>query len=84
MGNAKPVKALIFQNLENNSTVETTRSAEQLLKTQGKVAEVAAGIAAGQLEAKPGRHCSWCPHRAICPAIEVPAPTPDGQNIKAT
>ena len=52
LGSNKPVKTLIFQNLEDNSTVETTRSPEDLRETEAKIAQVAAGIAAGQFEAK--------------------------------
>jgi DNA helicase-2/ATP-dependent DNA helicase PcrA len=70
MGATKPVRALIFQNMEGNITVETTRSREDLLKTEAKIAEVAAGIAAGRFDAEPGRHCSWCAYRTVCPELE--------------
>jgi DNA helicase II / ATP-dependent DNA helicase PcrA len=70
----KPVKALIFQNLEDNSTVETTRSTKQLRETEIKISEVTAGIAAGQFEAKTGRHCNWCAYRTICPEMEATVP----------
>ena len=74
LGSSKPVKTLIFQNLENNSTVETTRSPEDLRETEAKIALVAAGIAAGHFEAEPGRYCRWCAYRAICPAMEATVP----------
>jgi DNA helicase-2/ATP-dependent DNA helicase PcrA len=82
MGTGKSVKTLIFQNLENNTTVETTRTREDLLKTEAKIAEVAAGIAAGQFAAKVGWHCDWCPYRAICPEMEVIVPSSARENAK--
>ena len=82
MGMRKPVKKLIFQNLENNSTVESTRTFEQLRGTETQVAEVAAGIAAGQFDAKPGTHCNWCAYRSICPEIEVTVQLPPGEAIE--
>ena len=74
MGPGKPVKTLIFQNLEDNSTVETTRAPEDLRESEARIAAVAAGIAAGQFAAKVGRHCNWCAYRAICPEMEVIVP----------
>ena len=74
LGTSKPVKMLIFQNLEDNRTVETTRSTEQLRETETKISEVAAGIAAGQFEAKTGRHCKWCAYRTVCPEMEATVP----------
>ena len=75
LGSSKPVKMLIFQNLENNSSVQTTRAPEDVLKAEAKIAEVAAGIAAGRFEPYPGRHCNWCAYCTICPAKEVVAPS---------
>ena len=82
MGASKPVKALIFQNMEDNSTVMTTRSPEDLRETESKIAGVAAGIAAGQFEADPGRHCKWCAYRAICPEMEVIVPGSGREAVK--
>jgi DNA helicase-2/ATP-dependent DNA helicase PcrA len=76
MGSDKPVKTLIFQNLENNSTIETTRSPEELRKTELKIIQVAAGVASGEFAPKVGRHCSWCAYRMICPEMEVKVPAP--------
>jgi DNA helicase-2/ATP-dependent DNA helicase PcrA len=76
----KPVKLLVFQNLEDNSSVVTTRSADELRATETKVAAVAAGIAAGNFAADPGRHCAWCAYRSICPAQEVNLPRGIGEN----
>ena len=81
MGASKPVKTLIFQNLGDNSTVQTSRTREDLLGTETKIAGVAAGIAAGRFDAKPGRHCSWCAYRTICPEKEVSVPAPIGETV---
>src|SRR5271157_368918 len=67
----KPVKMLVFQNLEDNSTVVTLRTAEKLRETESKISAVAAGIAAGEFEAKQGSHCNWCAYRTICPEKEL-------------
>ena len=69
------MKLLIFQNLEDNSWVQTTRALEDVRKAEVKIAEVAAGIAAGHFEPDPGRHCNWCAYRTICPAKETVAPS---------
>ncbi len=74
LGSSKPVKMLIFQNLEDNSTVQTTRSPEALLETENKIAEVASGIASGRFDPKTGRHCNWCAYRTICPEMELAVP----------
>jgi putative RecB family exonuclease len=74
LGADKPVKMLVFQNLEDNTTVETTRSAEDLRETETKIAKVAAGIAAGDFEPKVGHHCGWCAFRTICPEHEATMP----------
>ncbi|HZD32051.1 MAG TPA: PD-(D/E)XK nuclease family protein, partial [Candidatus Angelobacter sp.] len=74
MNGGKPVKALVLQNMEDNSTIVTSRSTEDLRKTEGLIAKVAARIAAGEFEAKPGWHCSWCSYRMICPEKEVSLP----------
>jgi DNA helicase-2/ATP-dependent DNA helicase PcrA len=83
MGPGKPVKTLIFQNLEDNSTVETTRAPEDLRKSEARIAAVAAGIAAGQFAAKVGRHCNWCAYRAICPEMEVCVPSSAGDTTNS-
>jgi RecB family exonuclease len=84
MGAQKPVKRLVFQNLQDNSTVVTLRSAEQLRETESTIVAVAAGIAAGEFEATPGKHCDWCGYRTVCPEVEATLParareTPGGE-----
>lgn len=59
-----------FHNLEDNSLISTTRSRVQLEEAKAKVEEVAEKIAAGEFEAKPGFHCSFCAYRNLCPATE--------------
>jgi superfamily I DNA/RNA helicase/RecB family exonuclease len=67
---------LVFHNLEDNSAASTTRSDLQLKETRAKVEEVAAKIAAGEFEAKPGFQCSFCAYRNLCPATEKRVYTP--------
>jgi DNA helicase-2/ATP-dependent DNA helicase PcrA len=71
MNGAKPVKMLVFQNMENNSSTCTVRTPEQLQKTEKKIVDVAAGIAAGNFRPKAGTHCGWCSYRMICPEHET-------------
>ena len=78
MNAKKPVKMLIFQNLEDNSTVITSRPVEKLREAETRISSVAAGIAEGNFEACPGNHCSWCGYRTVCPATEVRLPKPNG------
>jgi ATP-dependent exoDNAse (exonuclease V) beta subunit len=61
---------LVFYNLETNSEVATTRSGKQLADAELSVQNVAAGIAAGIFDPRPGRHCARCTYNAICPAQE--------------
>jgi DNA helicase-2/ATP-dependent DNA helicase PcrA len=75
MGEGKPVKRLVFQNLQDNTTVAAVRSAEQLRETESEIVKVAAGIAAGSFAARPGSHCSWCGYRGICPETETRLPS---------
>jgi DNA helicase II / ATP-dependent DNA helicase PcrA len=64
------VSRLIFYNLTENSTVTTTRSEQQLLEARLKVEDVAAKIAEGRFEAKPGFYCNFCSYRNLCPKTE--------------
>ena len=61
---------LMFYNLEDNSSVHTTRSEGQLEEARAKVEEVAHKISAGKFPAKTGFHCFMCPYRNLCPATE--------------
>ena len=61
---------LVLHNLEGNEQVVTTRTPGALRGAEEKVAEVAAGIAAGDFDPKPGYHCGRCEYRELCPATE--------------
>jgi superfamily I DNA/RNA helicase/RecB family exonuclease len=61
---------LIFYNLQENVPVVSLRSPIQLEEAKAQIEEVAADIAAGEFEPKPGFHCSFCPYRNLCPATE--------------
>jgi hypothetical protein len=50
--------------------VVTCRTDLQLQDTRQKVEGVAASIAAGRFEAKPGFYCNFCSYRNLCPATE--------------
>ena len=65
------VKAVIFENLEDGSTVSTTRDAGDLKKAETRIAEVAENIRAGNFDPDPGIQCSWCAYRILCPEQEL-------------
>jgi ATP-dependent exoDNAse (exonuclease V) beta subunit len=71
--------ALVFINLENCTAVESSRSADELTKTEKRVLEVARAIADGKFEPKPGLQCDGCSYHGICPAHEAMAFVPEGQ-----
>jgi DNA helicase-2/ATP-dependent DNA helicase PcrA len=62
--------ALALQNLEDGSMPITRRSEIDLREVSDRVQEVAREIAAGKFHPTPGRHCSWCGFRSLCPATE--------------
>ena len=78
MSSRKPVKMLVFQNLEDNSTVATLRPAAQLREAETRISAVAEGIARGEFDACPGTHCKWCGYRTVCPEMEVRLPKLNG------
>jgi DNA helicase-2/ATP-dependent DNA helicase PcrA len=59
-----------FHNLEDNSRIDTARSQFDLEEARVKVEKVAASIAEGKFNAKPGFQCGSCPYRNLCPATE--------------
>ena len=61
---------IVFYNLEDNSSVVTRRTENQLQECRHEVEEVAAKIAAEEFEAKPGFYCTFCAYRSLCPATE--------------
>jgi RecB family exonuclease len=74
--------SLAFINLQNGTAVESQRTADQLRDAEGKVATIAAKIAAGEFEPKPGGRCMFCSYHCICPAHEEPLPQPAKQAAK--
>ncbi len=63
--------SLVIVNLADCSAVESRRSEKQLSAEEARVDEAAANIAAGNFQAKPGRHCRFCSYRTLCPATEL-------------
>jgi hypothetical protein len=50
--------------------VSTTRGEAELTAAKEKVISVAAKIAAGEFDAKPGFYCRFCAYQALCPEME--------------
>jgi putative RecB family exonuclease len=71
MSKRGPVKALIFQNMADNTAIVSQRSSESLRNAEAKIETAAAGIAEGAFEPTPGTHCNWCGYRSICPVKEL-------------
>lgn len=63
---------LAFYNLENNTSITTRRSPQQLEDAKTRVEDVAEKIARGAFEPNPGFYCSFCAYRNLCPATEKP------------
>jgi superfamily I DNA/RNA helicase/RecB family exonuclease len=70
---------LVLYNLEGNSPVVTRRSDFQLREAMSRVASVAANIADGKFEPKPGFYCRFCAYRNLCPATEKRLQEPASQ-----
>ena len=64
-------ESLVIVNLANCSAIESRRSEKELAAEEARVGEAAANIAAGNFDAKPGRHCRFCSYRSLCPATEL-------------
>lgn len=65
---------LEFHNLESDLRVRTVRNDAQLDEARLKVESIAASIASGKFEPKPGFHCGFCAYRVLCPKTEKPIP----------
>jgi DNA helicase-2/ATP-dependent DNA helicase PcrA len=65
---------LVFHNLEGNVAVTTKRSLIELQEAKLKVEEIAAKIAQGKFDPKPGVHCNFCAYRFLCPKTEKRMP----------
>jgi superfamily I DNA/RNA helicase/RecB family exonuclease len=71
---------LIFHNLEDNTTVVTTRNDAELEAAKVRVHKAAENISAMDFHAKPGYQCALCPYRNICPATEKIIHLPQKKN----
>lgn len=65
---------LVFHNLEGNTEVSTERSDVKIEEAKLCVEDVAAKIADGKFDPKPGFHCAWCAYRFLCPKTEKRIP----------
>ena len=61
---------LVFHNLDGNSAISTTRDKSQLEEARLEVETIAAKIANGNFGPTPGRHCTSCAYRLLCPQTE--------------
>jgi superfamily I DNA/RNA helicase/RecB family exonuclease len=68
---------LIFYNLENNTSVFSTRSDEELEAAKRRVEDVAEAATQGKFPAKPGYQCALCPYRNLCPETEKMVTLPE-------
>lgn len=63
-------KNMTFYYVETGEKVSTTRTDKQIQTEKEKVKEVVKGIKKGDFEPTPGRHCTWCDYKNICPFAE--------------
>jgi DNA helicase-2/ATP-dependent DNA helicase PcrA len=61
---------LVFYNLKDNSTAETSRTSDDLAEEIERVRKVAEGINEGNFDPTPGYHCRRCNFRQLCPYTE--------------
>ena len=78
----RPVSSLVFINLENGAAVATQRTPKDLAKAEEEVRTIAANIAAGEFDPRPGSACAWCSYQMICPTHERPLPRPTAAAAK--
>jgi DNA helicase-2/ATP-dependent DNA helicase PcrA len=62
----KPIGALTYHYLEDNSTVSFTPKQSEIDKLVDQIGETVTAIAASTFEATPGMHCSFCDFKDIC------------------
>lgn len=60
-------KLLSLYFVEAGRKISTSRTGEQLKKTEEEVAEVVAEMKKGKFKATPGIHCAYCDYKNICP-----------------
>ena len=78
----KRADRLIFHNLENNTTICTTRIDAELEAAKARVQDASDGIAAGEFAPKVGYHCAYCPYRNLCPATEKMVAAPQKKSAR--
>lgn len=64
------LKCLTFYYVESGEKVSTKRTDKQIEAEKEKIKEVVKDMKKGKFEATPGRHCSWCDYKDICPFAE--------------
>jgi len=60
-------KQMSLYFVETGEKVTTTRTDAQLKKAKTEVEKIVKQMKSGDFKASPGRHCSWCSFREICP-----------------
>ena len=73
--------SLVLINLQNGTGIESRRTPDELRQAEARVSAIAAKIAAGQFEPKPGGGCVRCSYHSICPLHEEPLPRPAAERV---
>ena len=60
-------KCLTLYYVESGERVSTKRTDKQIGAEKEKIKEVVKEMKKGRFEATPGRHCTWCDYKDICP-----------------
>ena len=62
----KPIKLTLYY-VESGEKISTNRTEKDLEKKKEEIIETLEKIRAGNFEATPGNHCSYCDYKEICP-----------------
>jgi len=60
-------KKLTYYFLESGEKISTTRTDKQLENKKEEAGQIVENIKKGEFKAKPGRQCSWCDYKSVCP-----------------
>ncbi|MFZ2664008.1 MAG: UvrD-helicase domain-containing protein [Patescibacteria group bacterium] len=63
-------KDMVLYYVESGEKRSTKRTDKQIESEKERIKEVVKGIKKGDFEATPGRHCTWCDYKNICPFAE--------------
>lgn len=63
-------KEMVLYYVESGEKRYTKRTDKQIEAEKEKIKDVVKGIKKGDFEATPGRHCTWCDYKDICPFAE--------------